>query len=112
MKNNTRKPLIALAALSAALAMPLAFAQEKTEDAAAQAQTQQSEPTAEQATGSTTQSPTQSTQSATQGKQGWADVDTDGDGAISKQEATANAGLSQVFDQADANADGSLSADE
>ncbi len=28
MKNNTRKPLIALAALSAALAMPLAFAQE------------------------------------------------------------------------------------
>ena len=97
MKNNTRKPLIALAALSAALAMPLALAQEKTEDAAAQAQTQQSEPTA---------------QSATQGKQGWADVDTDGDGAISKQEATANAGLSQVFDQADANADGSLSADE
>ena len=112
MKNNTRKPLIALAALSAALAMPLAFAQEKTEDAAAQAQTQQSEPTAEQATGSTTQSPTQSTQSATQGKHGWADVDTDGDGAISKQEAATNAGLSQVFDQADANADGSLSADE
>ena len=74
MKNNTRKPLIALAALSAA--------------------------------------PTQSTQSATQGKQGWADVDTDGDGASSKQEAAANAGLSQVFDQADANADGSLSADE
>ena len=112
MKNNTRKPLIALAALSAALAMPLAFAQEKTEDAAAQAQTQQSEPTAEQATGSSTQSPTQSTQSATQGKQGWAYVDTDGDGAISKQEAATNAGLSQVFDQADANADGSLSADE
>ena len=111
MKNNTRKPLIALAALSAALAMPLALAQEKTEDAAQQ-QTQQSEPTAEQATGSAVQSPTQSTQSAAQGKQGWADVDTDGDGAISKQEAAANAGLSQVFDQADANADGSLSADE
>lgn len=111
MKNNTRKPLIALAALSAALAMPLALAQEKTEDAAQQ-QTQQSEPTAEQATGSAVQNPTQSTQSAAQGKQGWADVDTDGDGAISKQEAAANAGLSQVFDQADANADGSLSADE
>lgn len=112
MKNNTRKPLIALAALSAALAMPLAWAQEKTEDAAAQQQTQQSEPTAEQATGSAVQNPTQSTQSAAQGKQGWADVDNDGDGAISKQEAAANAGLSQVFDQADANADGSLSADE
>jgi hypothetical protein len=111
MKNNTRKPLIALAALSAALAMPLALAQEKTEDAVQQ-QTQQSEPTAEQATGSAVQNPTQSTQSAAQGKQGWADVDTDGDGAISKQEAAANAGLSQVFDQADANADGSLSADE
>ena len=111
MTKNTRTPLIALVALSAALAMPLAFAQEKTEDAATQ-QAQQTEPTADQATGSATQSPTQSTQSATQGKQGWADVDTDGDGAISKQEATANAGLSQVFDQADANADGSLSADE
>ena len=32
MTNNNRKPLIALVALSAALAMPLAFAQEKAEE--------------------------------------------------------------------------------
>lgn len=108
MKNTTRTPLIALAALSAALAMPLAFAQEKTEDAATQTQ-----PTEQAATGSSTQAPTQSTQSAgAQGQQGWADVDTDGDGSITKQEATANAGLSQVFDQADGDADGKLTADE
>ncbi|KRA46424.1 hypothetical protein [Pseudoxanthomonas sp. Root630] len=111
MTKNTRTPLIALVALSAALAMPLAFAQEKTEDAATQ-QAQQTEPTADQATGSATQSPTQSTQSAAGGKQGWADVDTNGDGNISKEEAAANPGLSQVFDQADANADGALTADE
>jgi len=111
MTKNTRTPLIALVALSAALAMPLAFAQEKTEDAATQ-QAQQTEPTTDQATGSATQSPTQSTQSAADGKQGWADVDTNGDGNISKEEAAANPGLSQVFDQADANADGSLTADE
>ncbi len=105
MTNNNRKPLIALVALSAALAMPLAVAQEKAEDAA-QAHTEQA------ATGSAT-TPTQSTDAAaTQAKQGWADVDTNGDGNISKEEAAANPGLSQVFDQADANADGSLTADE
>ena len=109
MTNNTRKPLIALVALSAALAMPLAFAQEKTDDGMQEQQTEQS---AEQATGSTT-TPTQSTDAgATQAKQGWADVDTNADGNISKEEAAANPGLSQVFDQADANADGSLTADE
>lgn len=108
MTKNNRKPLIALVALSAALAMPLAFAQEKTEDAA----TQQTEPTEDQATGAATDTPTQSTQSAAQGQQGWADVDTDGDGSISKEEAAANPGLSQVFDQADADADGKLTADE
>ncbi|WAC62928.1 EF-hand domain-containing protein [Pseudoxanthomonas sp. SL93] len=112
MKNTNRKPLIALVALSAALAMPLAFAQEKTEDAATQAQTEQTQSTDQSATGSATQSPTQSTQAAGQSKQGWADVDTDGDGSISKQEAAANAGLSQVFDQADADTDGKLTADE
>ncbi len=113
MTKNNRKPLIALVALCTALAMPLAFAQEKTEDAATQ-QTQAT-PTASQATGATgatTQDPARSTQSAAQAKQGWADVDTDGDGAISKQEASTNAGLSQVFDQADTDADSKLSADE
>ena len=54
----------------------------------------------------------QATSAASSGKQGWDDVDMDKDGAISKQEASANAGLSQVFDQADGNADGKLTADE
>jgi len=39
-------------------------------------------------------------------------IDTDGNGTISKTEAQVNAGLAQVFDQADTNKDGELSADE
>ena len=46
------------------------------------------------------------------GGQTWTSVDTDGDGAISKQEAQVNAGLAQIFDQADSNADDELTQDE
>ncbi len=46
------------------------------------------------------------------GGQTWASIDTDGNGTISKTEAQVNAGLAQVFDQADTNKDGELSADE
>ena len=113
MNNRNRKPLIGLIALSAALAMPMAFAQDATTEDAAQPQTQPA-PTesAESATGATTQPAEQATSAASSGKQGWDDVDVDKDGAISKQEASSNAGLSQVFDQADGNADGKLTADE
>ncbi|WP_454832264.1 EF-hand domain-containing protein [Pseudoxanthomonas wuyuanensis] len=111
MNNQNRKPLIGLIALTAVLAMPLAFAQSATEeDAATQAQSQVDEATQDAATGSAEQSATQSSGSA--GQQGWADLDTNGDGMISKQESAANAGLSQIFDQADADADGSLTQDE
>ncbi|HSX64359.1 MAG TPA: EF-hand domain-containing protein [Pseudoxanthomonas sp.] len=120
MNNQNRKPLIGVIALTAALAMPLAFAQSPTEDSAAtQAQSQVDETTqdattqdaaTQDATGSAQQSATQSSGSA--GQQGWADLDTDGDGMISKQESAANAGLSQIFDQADGDADGSLTQDE
>ena len=103
-KFNT-KPLFALIALGAAVAMPAAFAQ----DPAAQPQPQPTQST-EQAAGGAEQSAQQSTQDA--GQQGWADVDKNGDGNISKEESAANAGLSQVFDKADANADGSLTAEE
>ncbi len=116
MNNRNRKPLIGLIALSAALAMPMAFAQDATTEDAAPPQTEQTQPTptesAESATGATTQPAEQATSAASSGKQGWDDVDIDKDGAISKQEASANAGLSQVFDQADGNADGKLTADE
>lgn len=115
MNNQNRKPLIGVIALTAALAMPLAFAQSPTEESAAtQAQSQVDETTqdaaTQDATGSAQQSATQSSGSA--GQQGWADLDTDGDGMISKQESAANAGLSQIFDQADGDADGSLTQDE
>jgi cytochrome c peroxidase len=116
MNNRNRKPLIGLIALSAALAMPMAFAQDATTEDAAQPQAEQTQPTptesAESATGATTQPAEQATSAASSGKQGWDDVDVDKDGAISKQEASSNAGLSQVFDQADGNADGKLTADE
>ncbi len=46
------------------------------------------------------------------GGQTWASVDTDSDGAISKPEAQVNAGLAQIFDQADGDHDGKLTPDE
>ena len=109
-KNNTRKPLIALIALGAAIAMPMAFAQDtQAQQQPQQTQqaepTQQAQPTTDQAAGGAEQSAQQSTQSGSQ--QGWADIDKDGDGNITKEEAAANAGLSQVFDKADGDADGS-----
>ena len=115
MNNRNRKPLIGLIALSAALAMPMAYAQSQAEETAPP-QTEQPTPTeatpTDSAQGAATQPTEQATSAASSGKQGWNDVDTDKDGAISKQEASANAGLSQVFDQADGNADGKLTADE
>ncbi len=100
MNIRNRTPLIGTAAiLAAALALP-AFAQDAQSDAAAQAQSSTS------ATGQPAQS------GASGGGQTWADVDTDSDGAISKQEAQVNAGLSQIFSQADADHNGKLTPDE
>lgn len=117
MNNRNRKPLIGLIALSTALAMPMAFAQGET-GGTAQPQAGQPAPTevatrTDSATGASVQSTEQATGAASSNaKQGWADVDTDKDGAISKQEASSNAGLSRVFDQADADADGKLTTEE
>lgn len=102
MNIRNRTPLIGTAAiLAAALALP-AFAQDAQGDAATQAQPA----TSASATGQPTQS------SASGGGQTWADVDTDSDGAISKQEAQVNAGLSQIFSQADADHNDKLTPDE
>ena len=94
--NNANK-MSGLIAIVAAAAMPLAFAQTTptTDDGAMQsAPPQATAPTAE---------PKQVT---------WADLDTDKDGSLSKAEVATVPALSQVFDAADADADGKLTADE
>jgi hypothetical protein len=120
-----RKTLIGTFALVASLSAPLAFAQSQTDASSTDASTQST--TASDAstqsntpTDASTQSQSATTSNdasaaTTQGdpsKKSWADVDADKDGNLSKAEAAAVPALGQVFDQADANADGSLSADE
>lgn len=98
MTLRNRKPLIALlVAAGSVFALP-AMAQS--------APPAQSPPT--------TGAPTQAQPAAQSGGDGqtWASVDTDGNGTISKSESAVNAGLSQVFEQADTNADGELTPDE
>ncbi|PJJ98683.1 calcium-binding protein [Lysobacteraceae bacterium NML91-0213] len=85
---SNRKPFAFLLAAGAVLAAPLAFAQD----------------TATTTTGAQTgASGTQLT---------WADLDSNGDGNLSRDEATAHSALAAVFDQADADSDGQLTADE
>ncbi|MEN1925901.1 EF-hand domain-containing protein [Luteimonas sp. MJ293] len=90
--NNVRKPLTGLLALGFAMAMPMAFAQE-ADDFGQEPAT----PTA---------------QSAPQGQVSWTDLDTDGDGNLSRAEAAGLPQLAQVFDQADADGDGVLTPQE
>ncbi len=85
---NRTSLIAATVALTAAFALP------------AMAQTAQQNSSAAQQSG------------ASGGGQTWASVDTDSSGAISKQEAQVNAGLAQIFDQADADGNGQLTPDE
>jgi len=98
--NNTNK-LAGLIALGAALVMPMAFAQTTptTDDSAMQSAspTPQAQPAAPAA------EPKQVT---------WADLDSDKDGNLTKTEVATVPALSQVFDQADADANGKLTAEE
>ncbi|WP_028920312.1 calcium-binding protein [Pseudoxanthomonas suwonensis] len=84
-------------------AAPLAFAQQTTPTDG-----QQSPP------GSSTQDAAAQSQSQSSGGQGlsWADLDTDGNGNLSKTEAQRHAGLAAVFAEADTNGDNELTADE
>ncbi|MCF7751955.1 EF-hand domain-containing protein [Bacillus subtilis subsp. subtilis] len=116
MTIRNRKPLIALiVAAGSVLAIP-AMAQSAQQSAAqAQnqaAQAQQAAAQAGQAADSAAGAAAQASQQASGGGQTWASVDTDGNGTISKTEAQVNAGLAQVFEQADTNKDGELSPDE
>lgn len=115
--NLSRKTLIGTFALAATLSAPLAFAQSQTDAASTGAAAQSTTATDASAQSADTQTTTSNDASAatTQGdpaKKSWADVDADKDGNLSKAEASAVPALGQVFDKADANADGSLSADE
>lgn len=101
MTIHSRKPLLAAVALMAALSAPLAFAQSATPEAT-QAQDAAAAP-AEPAAAAPTAAPQ---------KKSWSDVDSNKDGALSKTEAATVPALGQVFDKADANADGALTTDE
>lgn len=112
-----RKTLIGSFALVATLSAPLAFAQTDTSATDASAQTTTSTDASAQPTSTDTQTTTSNDASAAtmQGdpaKKSWADIDADKDGNLSKAEAAAVPALGQVFDKADSNADGSLTADE
>lgn len=96
--NKSSLRITGLLAFAAAFAAPMAFAQ----DAAA---------TADQAQAAQSQ-PATPTDAADPGKKTWADLDTNKDGNLDKSEAASIPSLSSVFDQADANADGSLTGDE
>jgi len=112
MNQLSRKSLIGTFALVASLSAPLAFAQ-SAETSAQQA----APPTETQQPATPTESPAPATAPAESAagapaKKSWADVDGDKDGKLSKTEAATVPALGQVFDQADADADGSLTADE
>ena len=116
MTNRNRKPLIALL-IAAGSVMALPAMAQTAQQSAAQAQqqaaqAQQAAGAADQAADAATGAAAQASAQASGGGQTWASVDTDGNGTISKSEAQVNAGLAQVFDQADTNKDGELSADE
>lgn len=104
---NTRKPLVAMIALGAALAMPTAFAQ--------QAAGTQAPPATDAANTSEqgyAQDATADAPQAPQGQVTWADLDTDGDGKLSRAEAAAMEGLALVFEDVDADGDGFVTPEE
>ncbi len=116
MTNRNRKPLIALL-IAAGSVMALPAMAQTAQQSAAQAQqqaaqAQQAAGAADQAADAATGAAAQASAQASGGGQTWASVDTDGNGTISKSEAQVNAGLAQVFDQADTNKDGELTPDE
>ncbi|MGO1072069.1 EF-hand domain-containing protein [Lysobacter sp. CA199] len=104
---KSRKPLIAALALAATLATPLAFAQSTADQAPPASDAATPTSAAQDAGAATAAQPAAAPQ-----KKSWADVDGDKDGNLSKNEAAAVPALGQVFDQADADANGSLTPDE
>lgn len=111
MTHFSRKSLIGTFALVASLSAPLAFAQSAEVSAEANPPTATAAQ-AETATQGADAAATASTTTASPGKKSWADVDADKNGKLTKAEAAVVPALGQVFDKADDNADGALTADE
>jgi hypothetical protein len=114
--NLTRKSLLGAFALVATLSAPMAFAQSQTDAAATSAPAQPAASADASAQPAATATATSNDASAATpssvSKKSWADVDADKDGNLSKAEASIVPSLGQVFDKADSNADGSLTAAE
>ena len=111
MKQRSLSYTLSAVLLGSVLAAPLAFAQDATgTQSATPAQSTSGDASAQDATQATPATP--ATPATGAKKVTWADLDTDRNGSLSKTEAGALDSLSQVFDDADANKDGALSADE
>lgn len=110
MNTLSRKSLIGAFALVASLSAPLAFAQQ-AEQAPPAEQAQSADAAAATDAAAAQASEPAATAAAPQ-KKSWSDVDVDKDGNLSKTEASSVPALGQVFDKADSNADGSLTAAE
>lgn len=110
MNSFSRNSLIGAFALVASLSAPMAFAQSSAEASA------QSAPPTEAAAQVEANAPAATTApapaAAAPAKMSWSDVDLDKDGKLTKSEAATVPALGQVFDQADGNADGTLTTDE
>lgn len=104
-----KTPLAALIAMTVALAMPMAFAQTAPTTSADPAVA--APPTAAPPSGQM-QADEMQAQPAQPKQVTWADLDGDKDGSLTKQEVATVPELSQVFDQADADSDGKLTAEE
>lgn len=101
--------LLGLLALSAAFAAPAVLAQSTTATGDPVQEDGMQSPTSPP-TGAVPQANPAPAQPAAQPT--WAELDTDKDGNLSKNEAAALSSVQALFDKADANADGSLTGDE
>jgi hypothetical protein len=109
--NNARTSLAALVTLGTVLAMPLALAQSAVTPEVREAQETATQAAAQDASQEAMPPATTDAEPATR-QLGWADVDVDGNGTISRTESAALPALGTVFDQADADGDGELTPEE
>lgn len=110
MNKNNPVRIAAALAMGAAFATPFAFAQSavtpevREAQAAATVAAQDARQTAQDVDGAPAQPEARQV--------GWNDVDSDGNGTISREESAALPALAAAFEQADADGDGELTPDE